>query len=65
LKVIASLDHTEGRRYVEPIKEKYIDNLYNMTAWMDDYVNSTTDGLLSWRIISSCASDSEEALENW
>jgi hypothetical protein len=32
---------------------------------MDDYVNPTTEGVLSWRSISSCASDSEEALENW
>jgi hypothetical protein len=32
---------------------------------MDDYVNPTTDGVLSWRSISSCTSDSEEALENW
>jgi hypothetical protein len=65
LKVTVSLDPTEGRRYVEPVKGKEIDNLYNMTAWMDDYVNPTTDGVLSWRSISSCASDSEEALENW
>jgi hypothetical protein len=36
-----------------------------MTAWMDDYVNPTTEGVLSWRSIISCVSDSEEALENW
>jgi hypothetical protein len=36
LKVTASLDPTEGRRYVEPVKGKELDNLYNMTAhgWM-------------------------------
>jgi hypothetical protein len=65
LKVTVSLDPTEGRRYVEPVKGKELDNLYNMTAWMDDYVNPTINGVLSWRSISSCASDSEEALENW
>jgi hypothetical protein len=32
---------------------------------MDDYVNPTTEGVLSWRNISSCPSGSEEALENW
>jgi hypothetical protein len=26
---------------VEPTKGKELDNLYNMTAWMDDYVNPT------------------------
>jgi hypothetical protein len=35
LKVTAPLDPTEGRRYVEPVKGKELDNLYNMTAgWM-------------------------------
>jgi hypothetical protein len=36
-----------------------------MTVRMDDYVNPTIEGVLSWRSISSCASDSKEALENW
>jgi hypothetical protein len=40
LKVIVPLDPTEARRYVEPSR-KEIDNLYNMTAHMDDYVNPT------------------------
>jgi hypothetical protein len=44
---------------------KEIDILYNMTTCMDDYVNPTTDGALSWRSISSCASDLEEGLECW
>jgi hypothetical protein len=36
LKVTVSLDPTEGRRYVEPVKGKELDNLYNMTThgWM-------------------------------
>jgi hypothetical protein len=55
LKVTASLDPTEARSYVEPTK-KEIDNLYNMTARMDDYVNPTFDGTISWIIIISCAS---------
>jgi hypothetical protein len=36
-----------------------------MTAHMEDYVDPTMDGALSWRSISSCASDSEVGLENW
>jgi len=65
LKVTTSLDPTEGRRYVEPIKGKELDILYNMTVQMENYVNPTSDGVLRWRIISSCASDSKEYLENW
>jgi hypothetical protein len=65
LKVTAPLDPTEGKRYIEPARGNDIDNLYNMTAQMDDYVNPTADGALSWRSISSCASDSEEGLEHW
>jgi hypothetical protein len=55
LKVIAPLDPTEVRRYVEPTR-KEIDNLYNMHARIDDYINPTTDGALSWRIIISFSS---------
>jgi hypothetical protein len=65
LKVTAPLDPTEGKRYIEPIRGNNINNLYNMTAWMDDYVNPTTNGVLSWRSISSCASHSEEGLEHF
>jgi hypothetical protein len=31
----------------------------------EDYVNPTTDGVLSWRSITSCVSESDIALENW
>ena len=31
----------------------------------EDYINSTTDGKLSWRSVSSCTSDSGDAMENW
>jgi hypothetical protein len=46
LKVIVSLDPTEERRYVEPMR-KEIENLYNMITCMDDYANPTVDGVLS------------------
>jgi hypothetical protein len=32
---------------------------------MDDYINIAAKDILSWRSISSCASDSEEYLEHW
>jgi hypothetical protein len=32
---------------------------------MADYVNPTTERIISWRSINSCTSDSEESLENW
>jgi hypothetical protein len=64
LKVIASLDPIEARRYVEPTRRE-IDNLYNKLAHMDDYVNPTTYGALSWRSIRYCASNLEEGLERW
>jgi hypothetical protein len=59
------LDTTKRRRYVEPIKRKELDTLYNMTAWKDNYVNPIDEGILSWRNIISHASDLEAALENW
>jgi hypothetical protein len=46
LKVTAPLDLKKGKRYIEPAKGNKIDNLYNMTTRMDDYVNPTTDGAL-------------------
>ena len=54
LKVTASLDPIEGRRYVELIKGKELDNLYNMTVQMDDYVNPIANGISIWISISSC-----------
>jgi hypothetical protein len=65
LKVIAPLDPTERKRYIEPTRGKEIDNLYNMNAWMDYYVNPTTNGVLIWRSISLCVLDLEEGLQHW
>lgn len=42
-----------------------IDSLYKMTVRTEDYINPTTDGVLSWRGISSFYSNPEEGLENW
>jgi hypothetical protein len=64
LKFIAPLVPSEGKRYIEPTRGNDIDNLYNMTARMEDYINPISNGVLSWRSINSCAFDSEEGLEN-
>jgi hypothetical protein len=39
--------------------------LYRTTTRDEDYVNPTADGVLIWRSITSCASDSDTGLENW
>ena len=59
LKVTAPLDPTEKTRFIEPTKRKELDNLYNMTPWMVDYVNPTAEGVLIWNCIISCTSNLE------
>jgi hypothetical protein len=63
------LDPSEGRRYVEPTTDNIltedVSQLYRTTVCEEDYINPTVDDMLSWRSISSCASDSNIALENW
>jgi hypothetical protein len=65
LKVTVMLDPTERNRYIELVRGNEIDNLYNMSVWMDDYVNTMKNGALSWRNIRSCTSNSEEGLDHW
>jgi hypothetical protein len=52
LRVIAPLDPDEGHRYIEPIKEQdhtyELENIYKLTSRQQDYINTTTDGNLSW-----------------
>jgi hypothetical protein len=52
MEVTAPIDPKEGRRYIELVKDDEIDNLDNLTIRMDDYVNLTIDGTLSWRSIN-------------
>ena len=51
IRVIAPLDPSMGPRYAEPIRveeeAREIDNFYKMTVTPDDYINPTTDGMLS------------------
>jgi len=56
LKVTTPLDPMKWKIYIELARGNKIDNLYNMTARMDYYVNPTIDCTLNWRSISSCAS---------
>jgi hypothetical protein len=42
-----------------------IDKLYRTTARDDDCVNPIADEILNWRIITSCATDSDTDLEHW
>jgi len=50
IRVIAPLDHIQGRTYVKHIKEDYenkeLENIYKMTSRMEDYINPTTNVML-------------------
>jgi hypothetical protein len=63
---IAPLDPSEGERFVEAtcLDLEEINKLYRTTAREEDYVNPTAHGVLSWRSITSRASDSDTGLEN-
>jgi hypothetical protein len=63
---IAPLEPSKGERFVEPtcLDLEEIVQLYRTTTRDEDYVNPTADGVLSWRIITSCATDSDTGLEN-
>ena len=39
--------------------------MYRTTVCDEDYINPTTDGILSWQRITSCVTDSDTGLENW
>ena len=53
---------------MEHVKEEYDvgdqKHIYNISSQIDDYVNLTTYGTLSWQSISLYSLDSREALEN-
>ena len=68
VRVVSPIDPLEGQRYVEPVYNEgqgdYLDQIYNVTALQEDYINPTVDGNLSYKSAISCRSDSREALEN-
>jgi len=69
LRVISPLDPEDGKRYVEKIQggmaSEGINDHYKLTAHDDDYVNPTTEGVLIWRGISACSSESNDGLDKW
>jgi hypothetical protein len=66
-RVITPLEPSEGEKFVEPtcLDLEEIDQLYRKTTHNEDYVNPTADGILSWKRITSCATDSNTGLEKW
>jgi len=67
LRIVVSLDPAEGVRYTEPVhnddNDDELDSIYQITTQDQDWVNSTTDGRISWEHDSSCTSDSDEEIE--
>jgi hypothetical protein len=45
------------------IKEE-INLFYRIIPREEDYINPTTDGMISWRSINSCTLDSDTGMEN-
>jgi hypothetical protein len=66
-KVISPLDPSEGERFVKStcLDLDEISQLYRKTMHDADYINQTPDGILSWRSITSCTTNSDTGLENW
>ena len=69
IQFIGPLDPAMGPRYTKLVIAEEeacnIDAVYKITTVEADYVNLTDDGMFSWHCESSCASDSEEGVENW
>jgi hypothetical protein len=66
-KVIVPLDPSEAESFMEPtsLNLEEINQLYRTTTRTEDYINPNDDGVLSWRSITSCNSDSDMGLDNW
>ena len=51
MRVVSPIDPLEGQRYIEPVyndgQVDYLDQIYNVTALQEDYINPTMDGNLS------------------
>jgi hypothetical protein len=66
-KGVSLLDLSEGERFVAPtfLDLEEINQLHKTTTHVEYYVNPNVDGVLSWRIIKSCALYSYTRLEYW
>lgn len=69
LRFTAPLDPMKGEWYVEPVKYGFstteLGNIYNTKMHMEDYVNPTTNEVLSCWSVSSCASDSDASFDKF
>jgi hypothetical protein len=69
LHVVAPLDLYEGDRYNDLMDENawssIIENIYQIIKCMEDYINPTVDGELSWRSVNSYDIDCKDAMERW
>jgi hypothetical protein len=65
-RVLTPLDPLEGESFVEAtcLNLEEINKLYKTITQEEYYVNPIVDGVISWRNITSCASDSKTGLEN-
>lgn len=68
LRVIIFLDPTDGVRYMEPVQDYYeeedIDQVYNIIAWDEDWINPMVDVRITWEKDNSYNLDSDEELEH-
>ena len=61
MRIVSPLDPLEGQQYADNVWGKCyegdLDNMY-ISSTLDDYVNLTIDGKLSWQSVRSCLSES-------
>lgn len=65
LRVVVSLDPTEGACYTEPVRDDELDCIYQIMAGDQDQVNLTADGKISWERDNSCTSNSDKEVKCW
>ena len=65
IEVIAPMDPTKARRYVEPVRDEVVKGWDHVDNILEDYIYSTVDVELGWCNSNSTFFDSDDALENW
>lgn len=68
-RVVSPLDPDKVDIYVKLVRKDLddmdLENFYKVTARLEDYINPTTDGKLSWIGIRFYSFDYDKALANW
>jgi hypothetical protein len=68
-RVVAPVDPSDYERYVEHVPDSVLEDdvnqWYRNIVREEDYVNPTTEGVLSWRSINSDMSYSDTGVEKW